>query len=263
VEVSCGRHRLGPLTGTSGSFPLTGVTLEGAPPVVRLVTGDDGTWFVPEGIELLARQDEEKTLRIARWSPRVSSTAGGSVRDLNLHLRWIRPEEVVTATAFFHTTDATTQGDWKGRYGGRARWIAAVTETEPQNGYALSVQGQSFTWNTAVNDTRVLAPPQDGARRSTCWFDTPALSLEVTPPDRRPYRLTAYVLDFDRHGRQMELTVLDDGEILDRREVSSDAAGGGVYLTWTVTGPVRLRSRAVRGQNTVISAIFIDTPSEP
>jgi len=35
-------------------------------------------------------------------------------------------------------------------------------------------------------------------RSSTCWFDTPVLSLDAVPPDRKPYRLTVYLLDWLR-----------------------------------------------------------------
>jgi len=260
VDVFSGGRRLGSIAGTGGSYRLEGASPGKATPEVRLAAWDDGTWFVPERIELLARVVSGKVFRIARWTSRTSIGDGGTSRDLRLQLNWIGPEEIVPSTAVFEGRDGATRGSWKGRYGARAFWIAAVTGGDPQNGYALSVGGRPFTWSAAVKDARVLDPPGGGSRppRATCWFDAPLLSLDVAPPDRRPYRLAVYVLDFDRHGREMEVALSDAGGTLDRREVASDAAGEGVYLTWTVTGPVSIRSRALRGQNTVISAVFVD-----
>ena len=81
----------------------------------------------------------------------------------------------------------------------------------------------------------------------------------MVPSQPAPYRLTLYALDYDRNGREMAITIVsDDGEKLDSRRVGKEETAAGVYLTWTVTGPVRVGLKKLAGHSAVLSGVFID-----
>ncbi len=68
------------------SGPLT------RPPTVAIIAPDDGVWFAPQRIELLARRAGGVTARIAAWTPNAPAAVGATTRELRLPLRWCKPE---------------------------------------------------------------------------------------------------------------------------------------------------------------------------
>ena len=157
--------------------------------------------------------------------------------------------------------------------GGRAnsadKRFGCRTEAPPrsQNGYRLRpIGGSPFTWQNPTNDPRALncrarnsrlASPVVGSIRRDVAF-------EITPPDNKPYRLTAYLLDFDHDRRAAEVKILDaTGVPLDLQTVSREETDRGVYLTWTVSGKVRLVFNRTSGTNVSVSGIFIDADRHP
>jgi hypothetical protein len=244
-------------------FPLPPHAPRDRPPVVRLATAAEGTWLVVEEIRLLARVSEAAGAIVARWTPDTGRVEGRGPADLRLTLDWCPPEEIALSSARFATRDCETRGDWTGKLGARAAWIPHGSQQPEQNGYRLEViAGKPFTWAPAVDDPRVLrsGATRDGDRRSTCWFEPSAVSLSLTPPDREPYRLTAYLLDYDRNGRAMEVSLAGALGPLDARRVSAAESGKGIHLTWEVRGPVRVYVRKRAGYNAVISGVFVDGP---
>jgi len=152
-------------------------------------------------------------------------------------------------------------GAWYGKLGKQAVWIPQVTSDLTQGTFQLRPGGQPFTWQEASGDERVLQRPEaaQGAAPASCWFALDELPLTVTPADLKPYRLTAYLLDFDRNGRAIEATVEDTfGAFADRQEATATDTAEGIYLTWTVAGEVTLTLRKLAGFNVVVSGIFID-----
>ena len=94
---------------------------------------------------------------------------------------------------------------------------------------------------------------------AACWYNADALAVRVVPWQPAPYRLTLYLLDYDRNGREMAITfVSDDIDKLDTRRVTKQETAAGVYLTWTVTGPVRVGLKKLAGHSAALSGIFID-----
>jgi hypothetical protein len=261
VRVSSDGKNLGEIpSGSNGvALELPGDRLPDTPPVISLAADDEGIWFVPKRIELLNNLDDGQDRRVAQW------LAGTTLAGRGLPLSWCSPEVAVDCVAHFTGTDTTSTGQWKGKCGKRAVWIPNVTGNEaPQNGFRLRLQeGQANTWSaSASTDKRVPQNPRQSAAEATCWFADDQLQLQVTPPNTRPYRLTVYVLDYDRNGRALEVTVADDLAPLDSRRVSIAETAGGVYLSWTVTGPVKVVVRKLAGFNAVLSGVFLDDAAE-
>lgn len=62
------------------------------PPIVAIVAPDDGVWFAPERVELLARRADGAVVRVAEWTPSAPATVGPTTRELRLPLRWYKPD---------------------------------------------------------------------------------------------------------------------------------------------------------------------------
>jgi len=247
-----------PMPVSSGDLPAT-------PPEVRVVTADEGTWLAVEEIRAIAIRPDGRRSIVARWSPDRGAVSG-SAEDYALALAWCHPQEIVPSTASFVALDRETRGAWRGRHGSRAAWIPNTGSPDSQNGFTLSVQtGAPFTWAEATEDPRVLESTADprGARKSTCWHAIPQVDLAIAPPDRSPFRLTLYILDFDRDGRAVEISISDGFETLDARPVSIVEAQGGIFATWRGSGPLSVAVRKTGGFNAVVSGIFIDPDERP
>ncbi|MBN2024290.1 MAG: hypothetical protein JW809_16015 [Pirellulales bacterium] len=259
--VRLGDTLVGTLAGESGSFPCTIDDL--TEPVVRITAGDEGAWYLPRRVRL-AIETTDKTTSFATWTSGEPIHVGRSSKELVLPLRWTRqtPE-----TAAWQAMDTQRRGDWPGFRGATAAWLAATPSAERtvQNGFHLDLRrGAAFTWAATCDDRRALVLPaaEDGRRIASCWFDPEWVALQVTPANDRPYRLTVYLLDYDRADRSVEAVVADSfGQRLDVRPVAVERMGEGAYLTWTITGSARVQIRhtgANPNGNAVVSAVFID-----
>ena len=131
-----------------------------------------------------------------------------------------------------------------------------------QNGYQLQVSdAEAFLWKGNVtDDARVPAPPssRDAVRQATCWHHPDKMSFEVIPPDIKPYRLTVYALDFDRHGREMIMSTAPGTERRSVQRLSKQDTLDGTYVTWSCAGPQSIEVKKVVGYNAVVSGIFVD-----
>ena len=110
----------------------------------------------------------------------------------------------------------------------------------------------------------VLESPGIGLtnRQATCWFGNEAVSCVLTPPDTQPYRVTLYVLDYDRNGRANRIELSDEARVLATSETSEQENARGIYLSWSVSGTVRVRLTKKAGFNATLSGVFID-PATP
>ena len=89
VTVKVDGKIAGDLSSAIGTFPLS-PGLPAGPPKVSLVVPDEGMWFAPQKIEMIAEGGDGKALLIAEWTPENSAAAGASTRELQLQLRWVR-----------------------------------------------------------------------------------------------------------------------------------------------------------------------------
>jgi len=83
----------GAISSAFGTFPLSSA-VGTIPPTVTLTVPDEGMWFVPQHIDLVAPGAEGKQYRIAQGTPDDAARAGNFIGDIELHLQWCAPEEV-------------------------------------------------------------------------------------------------------------------------------------------------------------------------
>lgn len=174
-------------------------------------------------------------------------------------VRFIIDPHRAVATATFAGEDRTTAGSWPGRHGARGWAIAAHEAALPPDVRAAWVDGQPHTWAATTADVRALLLGRDGKaeRRATAHYGAaPAVTVDT---GGTACQVSVYVLDWDRQGRRQEMvvTTADGRRELDRRPVADFQ--GGRWLTWTVSGLVRITARhGSGGDNAVISGVFID-----
>ena len=267
VTVSASESILGTLSEGENGFawqvPAGG--LPSQPPAVTLTCGDEGTWFLVEAIDCLVQRQDGQWVCVASWTPSEPVISSGKDSEWTHRLHWREPEELVPSTARYEGRDSKTAGAWKGKYGTRAAWIPNVSGMETQAGYRLEVDGAAFAWDSGASDPRALESPGAGviARKATCWFGNDAVSCVLTPPDAKPYRISLYVLDYDRNGRANRIQLSDEARVLASCEASAQENGQGTYLSWTVTGPVRVKLTKKAGFNVTLSGVLIDPATSP
>ncbi len=171
-----------------------------------------------------------------------------------------------TTSAAFVKTDAATQGNWEGVYGGSGYDISQETGVGNPSlpAYAsVSMSGQSnYTWASSTNDPRALQLAAQGstARIAACWYSYSNFTVNVDLSDGKVHQIALYFLDWDNfgNGRSEQVQVLDaNGNVLDTRNVSSFQKG--TYLVWNVSGDVTFRiTKTNANANAVLSGIFLD-----
>jgi hypothetical protein len=263
ITVLVDGKKVGEIRDAAGAFraSIPDGPLQETPPVVSLVPGDEGTWLAPERVSLVVRTKDGAAWRAASWENGDAFDAEGA-RGIRLSLGWRKPERIESASAASVPSAAGLTGAWMGKIGRTGAWMPGIRENEKQAGFDVRfISGTAKAWTyRSRNDARV---PQDNAdpeavRRATCWFNGERTEVRIDPPGRTPYRLTVYILDFDRVGRAAAVSVLDEDEVLDERTVSIAETEAGAFLTWEVTGPVSVRASKVSGPDALITGVFID-----
>jgi hypothetical protein len=123
----------------------------------------------------------------------------------------------------------------------------------------VAAAGQAnCTWAAGSTDPRSLAGAAGGL--AACWYSSSGFSVSVpAAAGGAAQKVSLYLLDWDSNGTRAErVDVLDaaTGAVLDSQTVT--AFQGGKYLTWTVTGAVRLRVTNTGSPNAVVSGVFLD-----
>lgn len=165
------------------------------------------------------------------------------------------------SSATFMTTDSTTLGNWKGKYGKSGWSVPADSESLPSFA-RLSVnnpKGQIVNAGYS-NEPQVLQSGRDDRRRFTAWQSENSLVLELNLIDGQKHQVAMYgyaggcVSNAQRPA--MTVTLMDGADssiVLDTRTL----VDVGQYLVWTVSGRVKIQ---LVGQTCGVwlSGVFID-----
>jgi len=163
------------------------------------------------------------------------------------------------SSARYVTQDNTTQGTWKGTYGGDGFAINQQAQSLPD--YAsLAVQlASNYLWNGQTSDPRALQKPAPGAsgRIASTWYSTGSMSFQLGLTDNHVHQIALYAVDWDRAHRTQTIQVIDtaSGIVLDTRSLASFE--NGVYLIWNVTGNVTFKITNTGTTNAVLSGFFM------
>ncbi len=162
------------------------------------------------------------------------------------------------ATARFVGLDASSGGEWRGRYGS---YRSQVIGDPSSSSSPLVSQGSSIFYDTA-DAHGALKHLNGSASRAACWYtETPSLFLSLTNPVAAPMLLSLYFADVDHGPRSQRISLFrkSDGLLLDSREVHDFY--NGLYLTWEIDPSLELDLEILKlgsSANPVISGFFLD-----
>jgi hypothetical protein len=235
---------LGETRGGTATFEVPSSALIGRDDAeVALVSPAEGAWLLCNRAELIIGEAKRRLYRVARWDP-VHGGIGGEPGITRLCLGWIPPETLGEPMARFLGKDLGLRGQ-RGVF-----TPGGTVQTGPE--FSLDVEGALCDWQVPSADPRAFG----GAAR--CWFGPEAVTLSLTPKDNAPYRVTLYILDFDRNRRAMQVSVENALGDVDVRPATADETDRGVSLTWDAQGPITASIRKTAGYNAVLSAVLID-----
>jgi hypothetical protein len=163
--------------------------------------------------------------------------------------------------AGFVGTDTTTQGTWKGTYGGDGWAIANDSQSIPSYATFAVANQSNYTWATMTTDPRALQSGVNSWRTATTWFAASSFSFNVNITDGNSHQIALYALDWDNYGggRAEMIQILDGttGAVLDTRNIS--AFTNGIYLIWNISGNVNINVTLTGGGNAVVSGLFFES----
>ena len=176
----------------------------------------------------------------------------------------------VGPSATFVKLDKTTQGSWKGVYGGDGYLIANDSSNAPS--YATvtipGAAGPSYTWIASTTDVRALLK---GASQTdhiaSTWYTanngTPFV-FDVNMTDGQTHQLALYTLDYENGGRAENISFLNASTKAVLLNQPMTSFGGGVYAVFNVTGHVQVQVSFTGGPlNAVLGGLFFSTLPAP
>jgi glucose/arabinose dehydrogenase len=163
----------------------------------------------------------------------------------------------VGPAATYLSADTTTQGTWKGAYGAAGYNIIGDLAALPSYATVTPSGQSSWTWATSTSDARGLQKADPGAtdRIAACWYSS-GFTVDINLTDGQAHTVSLYAVDWDTTARSERVDVVDPstGAVLDSRTISS--FHNGEYLSWALSGHVRLRFTRLAGANAVLSGLF-------
>ena len=156
-------------------------------------------------------------------------------------------------SATFISRDLATQGNWPGVYGADGYSLAASVQSLPYYA-ALNVTTPyaAWTWSYPTGDPRglMILPP---TRIGGAWFNN-SFVADVTVTGT--HMVSIYAVDWDSRARSETVHVLDGTTlaILDSETLSPFT--NGVWLSWNVSGHVKIIVTDLTGPNAVLSGVF-------
>ena len=163
--------------------------------------------------------------------------------------------------AEFVRKDAVSKGNWRGNYGAEGYGLLRDATVSPAYASWTTAQARSLGWTTTTTDPRALQKPSGTNRFAAAWHgftQASPLDLDVAFQDVGPRTLSLYMVDFDQKNRSQKVEVFDKatGELVDAQTITDFAEG--VYLTWHIRKPLRIRLTPLTLETVVVSGIFFD-----
>jgi probable HAF family extracellular repeat protein/parallel beta-helix repeat protein len=170
----------------------------------------------------------------------------------------IQPITTPSGTATFLKTDTTTGGTWTGMYGADGYLIPGDATNLPSYASLSVSNAQQCVWAASASESRDLqTAPGASTRIASCDYSGASFTLDLNLTDGKAHPVSFYCLDWDRLGRSQTIQVSDaaTGAVLDTRSVSN--FGSGQWLTWTLSGHVRITFSNNPGSwNAVLGGVF-------
>jgi len=158
------------------------------------------------------------------------------------------------------STDTKTQGNWKNKYGKDGANIIIDSETLPDYIKEFAPKDCNFSiWAENTDDTRALLRNSSNSRLAACWYSNISMEVIVTAKSSKPFVLTMYFVDWNSNARIQLIELIDpkNDSVLYKKKINKFKDG--VYLSWNISGAVKVRISNAGPTNAVVSGIFFDS----
>ena len=200
--------------------------------------------------------DEPVTLTIVSTSPDSTYFIGTAAATVTIH-----DNDFTSSSVTYLSTDASTQGNWKGVYGQDGYNIVNNSSSYPSGVTVTPSGNSSWTWASSTSDVRGLekADP-DTDHIGATWYSNTNFSVTIDLGGSTR-QVALYMVDWEGAGRSMTVDVLDGTtqSVLDSRTISFFSSGK--YLVYEGTGTLIFRFTNTAGiSNAVLSGILFGEP---
>ena len=157
------------------------------------------------------------------------------------------------------SSDMKTQGNWKNKYGKDGAIIISDSETLPNYIKEVAHKDNNLhVWAENTVYTRALLRKSSKSRLAACWYNTIPTEFIVSPKSSKPFVLTMYFVDWDVLARIQQIELIDpkNDSVLSKKDLNEFKDG--VYLSWYISGAVKVRISNTGPVNAVVSGIFFD-----
>ena len=197
--------------------------------------------------------------KAAAQSSTLAGYAGAGAEaavDGNTDGRFTPSSSSTAPVARFVGVDTKAMGAWKGVYGADGSIIAADSANYP--GYVqVEFAGQALsTWAPSTRSVRALEASEGMHRIASAWSSASDFTIDISLMDAKAHRVSLYCLDWDEAGRTETIDVLNasNENVLESHTISDFADGR--YLTFDLSGHVKIRITRTAGTNAVLSGLF-------
>lgn len=250
----------------SGAWPDPPLTLSVTPPAATLssnqtqqftavaITGFNPgvTWSISPGFGTIDTQGFYR----APFSIAAPQTVTVTATSIDGSASVSAIVTVQPPTAQFLKLDSNTQGTWKGAYGADGYNVIGNIAGYPSYVRVTASGNSSYTWAGNTGDLRALQQVVGTQRIAGVWYATDQFIVDLVFNDAQAHQLAVYCVDWDYLGRSQTMDILDgNGTLVDTHTISS--FGGGVWLSWNVSGHVQIRVKRTGGANAVLSGLFL------
>ena len=157
---------------------------------------------------------------------------------------------VVTGSATFEATDATTLGNWTGKYGADGQLIPNGLQN-PARYATVNFSGNStYTFAATTYDPRALQSASGSSTRiASVYYSPTVFTIDVNLTDGNTHQVSLYLCDWNSYSRTETVTIVDASSlnVLSMRPYSS--FNGGVWEIYQIKGHVQIQITRTGGDN--------------
>lgn len=165
-----------------------------------------------------------------------------------------------TSAPSFVSVDTTTQGSWRGVYGGDGYNVIDNAVSYPSYAQVTAYNYATYVWDASTSAIQALQDASGSNRIAACWYSAVSLTVGINITDGNTHQVALYLLDWDSSNQRAEtVSILNAAtqQVLDTRTVSSFSSGQ--YLVANVSGNVLFQITRTGGANAVLSGLFFGT----
>jgi hypothetical protein len=193
----------------------------------------------------------------------VNVAGGGSATANASDSTIVNPGNPSSSSATFVKLDATTQGNWLGKYGSEGYTVVGDLTLNPAYVTPVPAGQSQWIWTSSTSDVRALQAASNPSNRLAATWYASSFTVDLNIADSNTHQLALYSVDWDSAARRQAVDILDgNGNVLNTQNLTS-SFNGGVYLVWNVSGHVKIRVTQTAGANAVLTGLFFGGAGNP